>query len=156
MTDGFNTLIRGTVGDYPQSLAQFVQPLVMSAVDQHGIPVQALQTAAGVIDRQVILILPLIAVYMGSGQILNNAAAKAHIDDLHSLTDAENGQTVLDPVFQGLELQDIQLRVDGAGAMVPLSEKCRGDIAAAGKKQPLAGGQITDGETGQVRSMVPV
>lgn len=75
MADGFNTLIRGTVGDYLQSLAQFVQPLVMGAIDQHGIPVQALQAAAGVVDRQVVLILPLIAVDAGGGQILDNAAA---------------------------------------------------------------------------------
>lgn len=156
MTDGFNALVRRAVGDHPQPFAQFVQSLVMGAVYQHGIAVQALQAAAGVVDSQMVLVSPLIAVYVGGGQILDDAAAQPHIDDLHSLTDAENGKSVLDPVFQSLKLQDIQFGVDGMGAVIPLPEKCGGDVASAGKKQPLAGGQVTDGETGQVRSMVPV
>lgn len=156
MSDGFNTLVRRAVGDHSQPFAQFVQSLVMSTVYQHGIAVQALQAAAGMVDCQMILVLSLIAVYAGSGQILDDAAAQSYVDDLHSLADTENGELVLDPVFQRLKLQDIQFGVDGTGAVIPLPEKCRCDVAAAGKKQPLTGCKVTDGEAGQVCSMVPV
>ena len=104
----------------------------------------------------MVLVCSLIAVHAGGGQILNDAAAQSHIDDLHSFTDAENGNAVLDSVFQSLKLQDIQFGVDIAGAVIPLAEECGGDVAPAGKKKPLTGGQVTDGEAGQVRSMVPV
>ncbi len=114
MTDAFDALIQRTAGDNLHPSSQLAQSLMMGAVYYHDFPVQVMQEAAGQIVYFMVLIRVQIAVTVGTGQILDDAAAQPYIDDLHSLADAQNGDAALYAVFQGLQLQDIQFRVDGA------------------------------------------
>jgi len=155
MADGLHTSVQRAVGDCPKTLSQLAQPLMVGAVHDHGVPVQTVQKTVGGIVYSMVLVGAQIAMAVSGGQILDDAAAQSHIDDLHSLTNAQNGKTALDAVFQSLQLQDIQLCVYGAGTVVMFAEKGGGDVAAAGKEQSLAGGQIADGQAGQVQNIVP-
>lgn len=69
------------------------------------------------------------------GEILYDCAAEADINDLHTLADAENGKPVADTQFKRLQLQDVKLCVNGAGAAIALAEKSGSNIAPAGQDQ---------------------
>ena len=81
--------------------------------------------------------------FCGAGaEILQDAAAQTHIDDLHSLADSQDWHSGADGQVEGLQLQDIQLSVDIAGAMVLLPEEGGGDIPSSRKQQGAAAADL--------------
>lgn len=93
-------MIQRTAGDNLHPSSQLAQSLMMGAVYYHDFPVQVMQEAAGQIVYFMVLIRVQIAVTVGTGQILDDAAAQPYIDDLHSLADAQNGDAALYAVFR--------------------------------------------------------
>ena len=105
----------------------------------HGcFPVQRIKTGILFDFRGMVLVTILIAVDRGIGHILQNRSAEGNINDLHAFADAKNREMKPQTDINGLELQDIQFRVNIAGTHVALSEKGGRDIASPGQYQPIA------------------
>ena len=104
------------------------------------------QTA--VIDRMALVVTgPLVD--GGCFQILMDVAAKVDIDQLDPFADTKDGAFALHKKVEDLKLEDIQLGVDGAGAVVVLAEKGGCDVAAARKDEVVGGGSFFLAESGE-------
>lgn len=140
--EGLRAAVLGAVLYRRQSVAQSSDGLVMSAVDGEAAAVEGVQPGAGVDDGDVVLVAVFIFVKLRGGHILNYGSAQPHIDELHALADAQNRLPVSEAQLQRLELQNIQLGVNAAGAVIFFPEEGGGDIAAPGEQQGVASGDV--------------
>lgn len=81
------------------------------------------------------LVAPDPSVSLGCVDMLRDAAAEVDVDKLETFADAEHGLFLRCKTGEDFELEDIQLRVDMAGAAVGLPEEGGRDVAAAREKK---------------------
>ena len=148
MGDGLHHMIRCTLY-HAQLFAGQADALMVGAVDNKIRPVESIQkTARGGVDP-VGLILPVILMIPGSGKILNDCAAEENIDDLHSLTDAQNRFPGTDEEGEDRKLLPVQNAVNIPAALIGFSEKRRIDVAASGKQERVTAGGLFGVQTDQ-------
>lgn len=109
--------------------------LVVGTVYRCPVSAEGIQPASRDCDDSMVLVAVSVFVQSRRREILYDCAAEADIDDLHTLADAENGKPAADTQLKRLQLQDVKLRVNGAGAVVAFSEKGGSNVASAGQDQ---------------------
>ncbi len=133
----FDHIVSGAAGA-EKPLAQMIHCLMVGGIDQCAAAIELIKEVIAV-KRAVIDIVCLVFAgpFMAVGGIdmLFDGSPKMYIDDLKALADAQHGLFLFYKEGERLELQDIQFRINLAGAMVCLAEECGGDITAAGKEQ---------------------
>ena len=140
--DPLDHIVPGTT-DGEKGKSEPVDPLMVGGVYDRAQTVELVEKVippqTAVIDRMVLVVTgPLVD--GGCFQILMDVAAKVDVDQLDSLADAKDGTFALYEKVKDLKLEDIQLGVDGAGAVVMLAEKGGRDVAAARKDEVVGGG----------------
>ena len=85
------------------------------------------------------LILPIVAMGIRSGKILDNCPSKMDIDNLQTLTDTQNRFSQTDKTGKDIQLQPVQGGVYIAGTSVLFAKKGRVNIAAAREEQGITG-----------------
>ncbi len=140
--DPLDHIVPGTA-DGEEGQSKSVDPLMVGGVYDRAQTVELVEKVispqTAVIDRMALVVTgPLVD--GGCFQILMDVAAEVDVDQLDSLADAKNGTFALYEKVKDLKLEDIQLGVDGAGAVVMLAEKGGRDVAAARKDEVVGGG----------------
>ena len=134
MADCLNDTIVTFLADY-QPLPQSVNCLVMGTIDGNHIgSVQSGNPVFPYCNGTVMFVLfplpvPLMIVMIG--QILNQVSSKAHIENLTTLADAENGFFCLCENPGKGKLFLIQFSVNGTASFIFLSKKSRVDVRAS-------------------------
>lgn len=115
-----------------------IHGLVVGGIDQSAVAVELIKKVAAVegVVIDIVQLVPANPFMMVCGlDMLYDIAAEMHIDELKALADAQHGLFLRHEEGKSLKLQDIQLRIDFAGAVICLTEEGGRDIAAAGKEQ---------------------
>lgn len=137
MEQSFYHIVSGAAGA-AKPFPQMVHRLVMGGIDQCTVAVELIKKVAAV-QGAVIDIVQLIPadpfMMVGGLDVLYDITAEMHIDDLKALADSQHRLFLCYKEGEGLELQDIQLRIDSVGAVIRLAEKGGRDITAAGKDE---------------------
>lgn len=136
----YETLDHAVFGaaDRNQAVTHVVYRLVMGGIYQSA---QAVELVKEILTAQaaVINLVELVAagplVTLCGDDVLKQIAAEMYVDDLETLTDAENGFTFFDEAGERFQLQDVQNGIHMERAVICLAEERGGDIAASGKEQ---------------------
>ena len=76
----------------------------------------------------------------GGGQVLNDAASQADVDQLHAFADAEYRKLFSQKSAKEEKLKPVQSGIHGAGSLIFLMKKIRVNVAASGKNKGIEGG----------------
>ena len=149
--DPLDHIVPGTA-DGEKGQSKPVDPLMVGRVYDRAQTVELVEKVippqTAVIDRMALVVTdPLVD--GGCFQILMDVAAKVDIDQLDPFADTKDGAFALHKKVEDLKLEDIQLGVDGAGAVVALPEKGGRDVAAARKDEVVGGGSFFLAESGE-------
>lgn len=149
--DPLDHIVPGTA-DGEKRKPKPVDPLMVGGVYDRAQTVELVEKVippqTAVIDRMALVVTgPLVD--GGCFQILMDVAAKVDIDQLDPFADTKDGAFALHKKVEDLKLEDIQLGVDGAGAVVVLTEKGGCDVAAARKDEVVGGGSFFLAESGE-------
>lgn len=149
--DPLDHIVPGTA-DGEKRKPKPVNPLMVGGVYDRAQTVELVEKVippqTAVIDRMALVVTgPLVD--GGCFQILMDVAAKVDIDQLDPFADTKDGAFALHKKVEDLKLKDIQLGVDGAGAVVVLAEKGGRDVAAARKDEVVGGGSFFLAESGE-------
>ncbi len=121
----------------------FAYRLMMGAVGNHMAAIEFCKKGIRPYQSGMYFIIPIPGMPGGFRDMLQDVSPEKNIDNLHSLTDAQYGLFPFYKMLQGLQLYDIQFRIDIFGAMVFLAEKCRRNISAAGQQEAMEIGKAT-------------
>ena len=149
--DPLDHIVPGTA-DGEKRKPKPVDPLMVGGVYDRAQTVELVEKVippqTAVIDRMALVVTGP-PVDGGCFQILMDVAAKVDIDQLDPFADTKDGAFALHKKVEDLKLEDIQLGVDGAGAVVVLAEKGGCDVAAARKDEVVGGGSFFLAESGE-------
>lgn len=124
--------------DRDQSFAETVYGLMVGGVYITTVSVELIKEIAAA-QIAAIDIVELITsdpfVGVGGADVLCHIAAKMDVDELKALADAEHGLFLRHEMGKEPELQNVELGIHISGTVICLTEKGRGNVAAAGKKQ---------------------
>ena len=149
--NGLCHAVRGVLDDN-QAFARLRNALMMGAVDREVFSIQGVEKASLFCMRGMDLIFSDVCMPSGGGQILNDAASQADIDQLHAFADAEYGKIFSQKRAKEEKLKPVQFGLDGAGALIFLMKKNRINISAAGKNEGIeAFGGIGKESAGGIR-----
>lgn len=141
--DGFRAAVLRAVLYNLQAGTEAAYGLVMGAVDDGLLSVEGVQPG-GIFDYGIVIFIAVI-IPMTQGsfrwEILYDFSAQAHIDNLHTLADAQHRFMLRESQLKSLQLPDIQFCINITGSMVAFSEEGGGDVASSGEQQCAAGGE---------------
>lgn len=141
--------------DCGKAAAEPVDRLMMRGIDGRAGTVQLKEEVAAVQPAVVdaVHLVALFPLVQGGGvDVLADRAAQMNVDELKPFADPEHGLFLRHKKGEGLKLQDIQLGVDAARAVILLSEKDRRDVAAAGQQQMRGAVRLLYVESGDIRN----
>ena len=145
MDQPFYHVIPGAA-DRDQPFACAVQRLMVGGVYFGAVPVELVKEIAPseiAVKNIVKLVAPDPFVGLGGVDMLRDIAAEMDVDELEPFADAEHGLFLCRETGKDIELQDIKLCVDAAGAMVGLPEKGGSNVAASREKKMCGAVSLT-------------
>lgn len=131
MNDSFHAAVRLTPLYGIQSRSQFINSLMMGAVNTDFRAIEQIETGAFQNNGIMVLVTLLVLMKMSSGKVLGDGAAEGNINQLHTFTNPQYRHAMLDSIFQSGQLKNIQLCINLFGTFVAFTKKGRSDIAAA-------------------------
>ena len=138
MDDRLRHAVRRALDD-GQPFARFRYALMMGAVDREAFSIQRMENASFLREGGMDLIPSDVCMAAGGGKILDDAAPKTDIDELHALADAENGPSLFQKAFQKKKLEPVQNGINGARALIFRMKKSRINVSAAGQDKTAEG-----------------
>lgn len=134
----FRGAVRCGLGDR-KVMSDFPAALMVGAVDNAGISIEAVQNRAVSAAHRMKLVMSDVLMDLTGRKMLNDIAAEKYVDDLHSLTDAEDRSVGPDKGIQKGELRGVQHRVHMLGTKIGLSKPGGMDISSARKQKLVIG-----------------
>ena len=135
-----------------QVLSEVSDCLVVGAVGKRMKPVNVCEEGIRLYTggMQFIAVIPCVAA--GFFDMLDDSAAQADIDNLHSFTDAKHRTFPLEEKVQCLKLENIQFHINVFGTLVILPEKGWRDVAASRQQKPVKCSQAFGIQSGKKNS----
>ena len=146
--NGLCHAVRGVLDD-DQAFAWLRNALMMGAVDREVFSIQGVEKASLFRIRGVDLIFSDVCMPSGGGQILNDAASQADIDQLHAFADAEYGKIFSQKRAKEEKLKPVQFGIHGTGSLIFLMKKSRVNVAAPRKNESIERGSRIRKKSGE-------